>query len=44
LEWTTLTPVTDVDFTSRGGAQACSLDSYILFREPNSGASSAAAR
>jgi hypothetical protein len=33
----TLAQVTDVDFTSRGGAQASSLDSYILFREPDSG-------
>ena len=32
-----LTQITDTDFTSRGGAQAVSLDSYILFREPNSG-------
>ena len=33
----TLTQITDADYTARGGAQAASLDGYILFREPNSG-------
>lgn len=33
----TLTQVSDADYTSRGGASAVSIDGYILFREPNSG-------
>lgn len=33
----TLTAVTDVDYTTRGGASACAIDGYILYREPNSG-------
>lgn len=34
---TTVTQVTDADYTSRGGASAISIDGYILFREPNTG-------
>lgn len=33
----TLTQITDVDYTSRGGASSISIDGYILFREPNTG-------
>lgn len=33
----TLTQITDADYTSRGGASAISIDGYILFREPNTG-------
>jgi hypothetical protein len=32
-----LTQVTDADYTSRGGASASSIDGYILYREPNTG-------
>ena len=33
----TFQQILDADFTSRAGAQCCSVDGYILFREPNSG-------
>lgn len=33
----TVTQVTDTDYTSRGGAQCASIDNYIIFREPGTG-------
>lgn len=37
FDGTTLTQISDPDYTTRGGAQVVSVDGYVLFREPNTG-------
>lgn len=37
FDGTTVTQITDADYTSRGGAQVVSIDGYVVFREPNTG-------
>lgn len=37
FDGSTVTQITDSDYTVRGGGMVTSLDSYVLFNEPNSG-------